>query len=204
VKRAAAGLAAVVVVLLAGCSSSPSRRAGRELIPSTTMRAPGSTASPTAPSTPAPTITSSSEALPPCAGSQFAGSVAGSEGAAGTIEVTIEAQLVAGPSCELDGYPSVQLVASGSPLPTVESEGGSLSFLSFPPQRVVLGVGEAARFNLGYSDVPVGTEPCPLTQAVLVTPTANAGSFRVNLELTACGRRIEVSPFYGASRAAGS
>ena len=98
--------------------------------------------------------------------------VVGSQGAAGTFELTFALRNSSTSPCPMDGYPSAQLLdASGTELPTHVVSGGNYQFTNFAPAPVLLAPGATAYFNLAYSDVPTGGETtCPTAAQIEVTP----------------------------------
>ena len=100
------------------------------------------------------------------------GSVVGSNGAAGTIETTVALKSTAGTTCILGGYPGLLLLSStGAALPTTVVRKGTYTFTSMAPATVTLAPGQSTYFNIGYSDVPVGSETnCPTSASLEVTP----------------------------------
>ena len=91
--------------------------------------------------------------------------------------------------CVLGGYPGLLLqTASGSALPTTVVRRGSYSFTAMVPTTVTLTHGESAYFNIGYSDVPVGTETtCPTSASMQVTPPNAPDHLVVTAALAPCG-----------------
>ncbi len=167
-----AGFAAALLVagvVLGACSSTPSATT------STTAAAPTSTAG----SSPATSATATSATPPTTAGgpsqcptTKLIGTIAGSSGAAGTIETTVALKSTDSVACTLGGYPGLQLLGpTGSSLPTTVVRKGSYSFTAMAPTTVTLVAGQSAYFNIGYSDVPVGSETtCPTSGSLEVTP----------------------------------
>lgn len=198
-------LAAVVCcgALLAACSSGSSAPAttgastttGR----STTTGVTGST-------TTLPTGTTTTVAAGPsrCVTTALTGSIAGSGGAAGTIETTVALKSTGTVPCSLAGYPGLQMLsASGATLPTQVVRKGNDSFTSMAPTTVVLAPGQSAYFNIGYSDVPVGNETtCPTSGSVEVTPPNAFDHLVVAAALAPCGGgTLVVSPVFPATGA---
>jgi hypothetical protein len=181
-----------VVVLVAGCTSSPSSS-------STSTSGPASSTSSTS-----PTSTSTTLALAHCEPSGLTGSVVGTEGAAGTIEVTVSLHNVTTAPCALEGYPGAQLLApSGAELPTDVVRGGSYSFTDLAAAPLTVAGGASAIFNFGYSDVPQGTSPCETAASMWVTPPDDVEHLTITMpmdqQLTVCdGGRLTVSPVFGA------
>jgi hypothetical protein len=197
-------LGVVVGVALGGlalgaCSSGSSS--------STTTTGGGSstTSTTSAPTTtkPANTTTSTTAAgTTRCASASLVGTVAGSSGAAGTIETTIALRSTSTTSCVLGGYPGLQLVSpTGADLPTVVTRMGNYSFTAMAPTTVTLAPGQTAYFNIGYSDVPVGTETnCPTSGSMLVTPPNAFDHLTVSAMLAPCGGgSMTVSPVFSST-----
>jgi Protein of unknown function (DUF4232) len=203
---AVVALVAVVAVgtVVTGCSSGPSST------PATT-RPSGSSTSTTGPSpgTTSVSSTSSTTSGPPdmCPVADLTGSVVGSSGAAGTIEMTVALRSSSPAACVLGGYPGLLLLsAGGSALPTNVIRKGSYSFTAMAPQTVTLSSGQSVDFNLGYSDVPVGTETsCPTASSMEVTPPNATDHLVVLATLAPCGGgTVVVSPVFAAGGAESS
>lgn len=182
--------ALAVALAAAGCSS-----------PSSPGRSTSTTAA--APTVPAPSSSSTSTAagtgLSHCQPADLAGAVLGSQGAAGTIELTISLRNATAAACALEGYPGMQLIdAAGTQLPTHVVPGGTLSFDNFPKAPVTIGPGQSAYFNVGYSDVPAGGETtCPTSASLWVTPPDDVEHLVVAARLTVCnGGTLTTSPVF--------
>ena len=92
-----------------------------------------------------------------CAARDLTTTLVGSQGAAGTFELTFALRNTSTVPCPMDGLsrrPARRRV--GDQLPTHVVSGGSLQFTDFAPAAVTLGAGATAYFNLAYSDVPTG------------------------------------------------
>jgi hypothetical protein len=167
-----------------------------------------------APSSPAPatsaggqgssTTTTSTTAAPtaakPCPAGSLAGTVVGSSGAAGTIEVTIALRNTSTAACTLAGYPGLQLLdASGAQLPTHVVRGGTYPFTGAAPSLVTMAPGGPAYVNLGYSDVPSGSATsCPEAVSMWVTPPGAYDHLTVTVTLAPCaGGTVATSPAFG-------
>ena len=139
-----------------------------------------------------------------CVTAALTGSVVGSSGAAGTIETTVALRSTAASACILGGYPGLQmLAASGAALPTIVVRKGSYSFTSMAPATVTVAPGQSAYFNIGYSDVPVGSETsCPTSASVEVTPPDAFDHLVMPAALGPCaGGTLVVSPVFSATGA---
>lgn len=198
VRRPALVAGAVVAgALLAACSSGPTA-ATSSTAPRTTTSVPaGSTTSTTAaPSPPTPTGPTR------CPTTGLAVSVSGSTGAAGTLETTLAVRNTTGATCVLGGYPGLQLLGSGGALlPTAVVRKGSYPFTAMSPSTVTLAPGQTAYVNLGYSDVPVGTETtCPAATAFWFTPPNATDHLTVTATLAPCNHgTVVVSPVFPAT-----
>jgi hypothetical protein len=131
------------------------------------------------------------------------GNIAGSSGAAGTIELTVSLRSTGPHTCVLGGYPGLQLLGTGGTLlPTNVVRKGSYGFTAMAPVTVNLATGQSAEFNVGYSDVPVGTETsCPTSTALEVTPPGAPDHLTIAASLAPCGHgTLVVSPVFAASR----
>jgi hypothetical protein len=90
------------------------------------------------------------------------------------------------------------LSASGAPLPTITHWGGSFVFPALRPHLVGLRPGQAASFDLGYTDAPVGNLPyqqaCPAAASLAVIPPDDFTSLRVTASIAPCEGVLDVSP----------
>lgn len=184
--------AAALAATLAACGGG-----GTPATSSTsTTSVPGST------TTAATTTTTTPHGTPTaCAASALAMSVEGTEGAAGTLEVSFALRNISSQSCPMDGFPGAQLLdAAGGQLPTSVVRGGSYPFTDLAPAALTLGAGESAYFNLGYSDVPTGSETsCPTATQLEVTPPNAEDHDTVAVQLTACDHgTLTVSPVFAS------
>jgi hypothetical protein len=195
------GLAAAVAlggVVLAACSSGSSSSTTTTGATPTT-RSSSSTGSSTSTSGPATSTTAAGPAR--CATSALSGSVVGSSGAAGTIETTVALKSTAATTCVLGGYPGLLLLASsGSSLATKVVRGGTYNFTSFTATTVTLTTGGSVYFNIGYSDVPEGSETsCPTSSSLEVTPPNAYTHLVLTAALAPCGGgTLVVSPVFAA------
>jgi hypothetical protein len=191
-----ASAAAVMLggALLSACSSSSSS--------STTAPATGKSTTTVKPTSTTAVATSTTAGSSRCATTALSGSVVGSSGAAGTVETTVALKSTAPTPCVLDGYPGMQLLSSsGASLPTNVVRKGSYSFTAMSPTTVILAPGQSAYFNIGYSDVPVGSETtCPTSASVQVTPPNAYDQLVVTAAMSPCGGgTMVVSPVFAAT-----
>jgi len=187
------GAVVLGAVALAGCSS-PRGSASSSTGPTTTATgAPSTTTAPT--TTPTTTTT-----IPGCTGQNYSLSLLGSQGAAGTSELTLGLRNTASATCPLEGYPGVQLLdAAGTQLTTTVVSGDGQAFTDFAPAPVAVGPGQSAYVNLGYSDVPTGGQTsCPTAAALELVPPGTSTALRVAGRFTVCNNgTVDVSPVFG-------
>jgi hypothetical protein len=134
--------------------------------------------------------------------SALAMSVSGTEGAAGTLEVTISLRNTTSATCTMNGFPGALLLgASGTALPTTVVRAGIYSFTNFPSALVTLAGGALAYFNLGYSDVTTGSETtCEMATQLEITPPNATTHGIVTASLAVCNRgTVTVSPVFSAT-----
>lgn len=181
---------AALAVAAAACSS-----------PSTTPPTTSTTGAtpPTTSSTP-PT-TAATTGTPTCAASGLSIIKSGSQGAAGTFELTFSLRNSSSATCVMDGYPGAQLLtATGTSLTTTVVRGGSYTFSDFPPAPVTLVPGATAYLNLAYNDVPTGSGPCPTAGQIEITPPNATDHQTLTLQIMACNQgTLTVSPVFAAS-----
>lgn len=182
-------MAVAVGGLLVAACSSPRPSARSTSTTSTTTAAAGTSS----------TSTTGAGGPPRCAASDLAASLAGTQGAAGTFEVTIELRNVSTATCTLQGYPGAQLYGSGgAALPTNVVRGGSYSFTDFSPALVTLAPSAPSWFNMAYSDVPTGTTACPAATSMWITPPDATDHLVLTQQFVACdGGKLTVSPVFG-------
>ncbi|MBF6556924.1 MAG: DUF4232 domain-containing protein [Acidimicrobiales bacterium] len=196
-------LVALGGVALGACSSGSSSPSTSGT-PATTGRSSTTTTSGSAPTSPSTSTTSGGPAR--CATTSLTGSLSGRSGAAGTIETTIALKSTSAAPCVLFGYPGLQMLNAGmANLPTFVVRKGNYTFTSMAPTTVTLTNGQTASFNIGYSDVPVGTETtCPTSAFLEVTPPNALDHLVIAAMLAPCGGgTLVVSPVYGATGSSG-
>ncbi len=152
-----------------------------------------------------PTTTSTTVAAT-CQPSQLRILLYGSEGAAGTIELTFTLANYSTSLCAMYGYPGMQLLdASGASLPTVVIRGGTLAFEDIAATNVSLAPGQTAYFNLGYNDVVTGTTTCSMATQIEITPPNDMlyAVAQLVAQIDVCnGGTLHVSPVFSASDSA--
>jgi hypothetical protein len=63
-----------------------------------------------------------------------------------------------------------------------------------PELNVVMTPGQHGSFYAGYSDVPTGSQTCPTSSYLEVTPPNDFKHFTMPLRIMPCGGKITVSP----------
>jgi hypothetical protein len=180
---------------LAACS--PAKQAAPPTSGVTTTT--GAAHSSTTLSSPSTTPTTSTT-VPGCTGTNYALSLLGTEGAAGTSEVTFAFRNTASATCPLSGYPGIQLIdAAGADISTTTLRGGTLSITDFAPTTVEVGPGASAYFNMTYSDVTTGTETsCPTATTLQAIAPNTSTALQVPGRFTVCNNgTVTVSPVFG-------
>ena len=138
-------------------------------------------------------------ALATCQAAQLAGAEYESNGAVGTVVVSITLTNKGAP-CTLRGYAGLRLARASGPLPTTVVHGGH-SAVSQPVRLVSLARGGRATILIAYSHVPTGTEKCPTATKLLVRPPGASGWVNVAVGLDPCGRgTIRESPILSGVR----
>jgi hypothetical protein len=176
---AAVVFAAAIAVIGCSAHSTAARPSAAPQPPGTASPVdPASTGKPqpgAGPATP-PSTTSPSGGRPAtgrCAASELGGSVQGSDGAAGTIWITVELRNVSGRTCTVKGIPEVRLLgAQGQPVTAPskpDGPGGS---------PVVLRPGQAARFTFAE---PNACDSTVAGSRLRVTLPSGQGSLTVEL-----------------------
>jgi hypothetical protein len=130
--------------------------------------------------------------------------VVGSSGAAGTIETTVVLTNTAPTTCILGGFVGLQMLAAGGGmLPTTVVRTGSYSFTAMAPTTVTLASGQSVYFNIGYSDVPSGSQTsCPTSASLQVTPPNATDHLVIPATLSPCGAgTLVVSPVFTSTGA---
>lgn len=195
-------VAVACMVVLGGVGAAACSSGSPSTSSAGTVPASSSTSSTVPPTTTVPVTPSTKAGLATCPTSALAASVHGSSGAAGTIEMTVALKSLSPHPCVLGGYPGLQMLAAGgSQLPTIVVRKGNYSFTAMPPSVVTITTGESVYFNLGYSDVPTGSETsCPVAASLEVTPPNSYTSLSLVARLGPCnGGTITVSPVFAAT-----
>lgn len=137
---------------------------------------------------------------PACRASQLQGKRLDSNGAAGTILISITLKNM-GATCSFKGYPALQIRRAQGALPTRVVHGG-LAVLSSKPKLVTLRHLGRASVLISYSDVPVGNEgACPHGKALRLRPPGDDDWLSVNASTFACGHgTLHVSPVLAGIR----
>lgn len=137
-----------------------------------------------------------------CRPGQLSGRTFDSNGAAGTIVVSVTLTNT-GSACSMRGYPGLILVHGYTALPTRVLHGG-LSVLNQSPQLVVLAHRGAATVLIAYGDVPTGNESrCPTSTGIVVAPPGRLYGLTVPARIQACNHgTLRESPVLAGTRKA--
>jgi hypothetical protein len=164
--RIAAGVLSVAAaaVALSACSTKPAHSNST----TTTTRPPAST-------TTSSSSTTTTVANTKCQLSGLKIAVKGQGGAAGTQELTFSLTNTSAAACKTYGYPGLLLVStSGATVwTTTEVHGGGVSFENIAASTVTITPGQAAYFNVGFSDVTTAGTTCSTTHSIQVIPPTN-------------------------------
>jgi hypothetical protein len=209
--RSSAAVAAVVLVLVAGALTGYRAFAG--------SNAEGPAGHPSAPAvhpshspshhpvrTPAspPSSPPSQSPSPPlphrCTLGHLRIDVAGSSGAAGSIQTTISMRNAGTSTCTLEGYPGMALLSGGTVIHTDVVRGSSVAVPPIRVRLVTLTPGGVASYVFGYSDVPTGGQQCPGSDMLEVTPPNAFAHATISFRATACGGVLTTSPVFPGTR----
>jgi hypothetical protein len=124
-----------------------------------------------------------------CTRSQVGVRSNGAEGTAGTIHGAWVFTNRSTSGCTLFGYPDVQLFGrAGRPIATTV-----VTDLPPAPSEVVLAPGGSATFFSSYSDVISGSDRCPTSGVIQITPPNAGASLFIPATLQVCDGEIHVS-----------
>ncbi|MBV9660346.1 MAG: DUF4232 domain-containing protein [Acidimicrobiales bacterium] len=160
-------LAAVPLLVAAGCSASakktaptttPGTTAPSSTVPSgatTSVQPPASSTAVSSPGSTSPANTGPG----PCRSAQLAGSLGQPNGAAGTIYYPLTLRNTGGSTCTLDGYPGVSFVTG----PGGSQVGAPADRMPGSVATVTLAPGQMAQANLGISAAANFAGSCRIT-----------------------------------------
>ncbi len=125
---------------------------------------------------------------PRCRGGDLAGAIIDVQGAAGSEFGRVILINTSSRTCHMKGFASARLRDKhNQALPTHVTRDHSS-----PVKRVVLRRGAAAAFELRWSNVPSGANPCRAARWVRVTPPQSSSSVRVRFSAAPCRGDLEV------------
>lgn len=150
----------------------------------------GATAAATTPATSTTTATNGAGAssTPSCATSDLKVTIGSTEGAAGSVYLTLDFKNVSGSACTLYGYPGVSLAAGTSQVSpgAARSTASSKKLVTLAPGSIanaVLQVGEAGNY-------PASTcAPKPATDLKIYPPNQTVATY-VSYSTTACTKSV--------------
>jgi hypothetical protein len=134
-------------------------------------------------------VVTKAEATPNCATSNLQITLGHSGVAMGHIGLDFYVKNVGTRTCELDGYPTVQLMGSTRNLiPTEVTFGSDYTVPPVVSRTIILEPGNRSIFLLGYSDMTgYGFSKCPTATTLRVTPPGDLASKDLHLEIQAFG-----------------
>jgi photosystem II stability/assembly factor-like uncharacterized protein len=132
---------------------------------------------------------------PTCATSQLIFAPGRSGAAMGHIGMNFTVRNVGSRTCELDGYPTVQMMsASNHPVQTLVTFGQDYTVPYVAPTVTTLKPGASAAFLLGYSDATgYGNDQCPSARTLLITPPGDVAGQYLYL------KQYEIQPYGGGT-----
>ncbi len=166
--RGIGGAAATLIVLaaVAGCSSSSSSSSTSSTPPTSSSTTPAAGGSSTPASAPAGSLSPAVTGTPACATSDLNVTLGPSNGAAGSVEVTIVFTNTSGSTCTLYGYPGVSLVSAP---PYTQIGLAAQRSNTTPVQQVTLATGATASADLRVVDaLNFGSSTCSPTKAAFL------------------------------------
>jgi hypothetical protein len=118
-----------------------------------------------------------------------------SNGAAGSVRLRFVFTNNSSATCELFGFPGLQMLnAHHANIHTRVIRGTSNVVPPVPEGAVIMTHGQHGSFYAGYAEVPTGTQRCPASSFLEVTPPNDFNHFTIPLDITPCGGKITVSP----------
>jgi hypothetical protein len=98
-------------------------------------------------------------------------------------------------ACSLQGYPGMQMLDStGGEITTQVIRGSSVVVPAIPVTLVVLEPAASGSFLFGYPNNPTGSQTCPTSTKLEITPPNAFGHFTIADAISPCGGQITVSP----------
>jgi hypothetical protein len=130
-----------------------------------------------------------SSATPKCATSHLRITLGRLGVAAGHVGMYFYVKNAGAKTCELDGFPTVQLIGSTKRLiPTLVTFGQDYTVPLVTPRSTRIMPGSTAVFMLGYADMTgYGFSRCPTANTLRITPPGDLGSQDLHLEIQAYG-----------------
>jgi len=184
---------AVTALALSACAKNTT---GGFALPTSLPPSGSPTPSASASAAASPSTSASASAVPAtCALDQLAVTLGPVSGAAGSVGGLFILTNTSAQSCSLYGYPGMLLLnALGDPMTTHVIRGTSVVVPAVPKTTVILPPGAQGSFLFGFSDVPTGSQTCPTSASVEVTPPNLTDHATIAFAMAPCGGRITVSP----------
>lgn len=206
-------LSAVAIVALAGCSSSHKAAAPTTssttvvavattvatVVPSSSSVAPVTTVSPPTTAASATTVARATTTVPsgpgPCLSTHLAGSLGGSQGAAGSVYYPLVLRNTGTSTCTLYGYPGVSFVAPGSG----QQVGAPADRRPGTVQTISLAPGQSAQATLAVTDAANFPPSCGITTVagLRVYPPGQTAALYIPHPDRACANPTDVTLHVG-------
>jgi photosystem II stability/assembly factor-like uncharacterized protein len=134
-------------------------------------------------------ISTESDETPHCATSNLQITLGRSGAALGHIGLDFYVKNVGTRACELDGYPTVQLIGNTMNLiPTVVTFGSDYTVPPVVSRSIILKPGNRSVFLLGYADeTGYGNDTCPTATTLRITPPGDLASKDLRVKIQAYG-----------------
>lgn len=131
-----------------------------------------------------------SAAAPKCRAFRLAGAIIDQQGAAGSLFGRLILVNKSNRACRMRGFPRGFFIRpNGMPLDT------TITHRQAPRRLVRVAPGQAAAFQVRWSDVPIGNNPCPRAKWLMIKPPGpSLHSVRVHFGSTPCGGALQVGP----------
>jgi Protein of unknown function (DUF4232) len=159
---------------------------------STTQRVTRPESATTTTVTPKTTGTSRSSTPAPCRARQLSGENRGSDGAAGSLGLTVALRNTGSTSCTLTGEPTVVLLRNGTALPT-HAERDS----SEPPATLTVRPNRTVTFIIIWTNPDMEADPStcqPESTHIRLTPPNQDGTLTIPAVITTCHGNLRLTP----------
>lgn len=135
-------------------------------------------------------------ALLACQAAAIGAQLGASDSATGHIVYAVTLTNQSARTCTLEGFPKLQMLASGQDVITNQTEGASPGgpSVNLTPALVTIAPGASASFVLQYVDMPDGTQECASASTLQISLPGGGGTITAAVDIAPCGGDIYVSP----------